>query len=82
VRPPSIRARHQSNLVPGARVNGSPGTFHPPMQASNSPKGRSGVLAPRRGDWCAQVSMAESFVLSHMSPASSSATRAPARVSM
>ncbi len=50
VRPPTIRARHQPNFEPGATVNGSPGSSQPPMQASNSPKGRSLVLAPRRGE--------------------------------
>ena len=50
VRPPTIRARHQLNAVPGARVYGSPGTSQPPMQASNSPNGRSFVDFPRRGD--------------------------------
>ena len=58
VRPPSMRARHQSNRVPGARVYGSPSTSHPPMHASNSPNGRSGVEAPRRGVSYGQRSMA------------------------
>src|SRR5690606_39376881 len=31
VRPPSMRARHQSNVSPGAIVYGSPSTCQPPM---------------------------------------------------
>src|SRR5438067_13153289 len=81
VRPPTIRARHQAKSVPGARVYGSPGSSHPPMQASNSPKGRSFVDFPRRGDSYGHVSIAESFALSHGSPASSTTTSAPALVS-
>ena len=49
VRPPTMRARHQSKRVPSARVYGSPGISQPPMQASHSPNGRSGVEPPRRG---------------------------------
>src|SRR2546425_8153475 len=60
VRPPTMRARHQSNRVPGARVYGSPSMFHPPTQASNSPNGRSGVDAPRRSLSYGHVSMARS----------------------
>src|SRR5439155_25796416 len=51
------------------------------MQPSNSPKGRSLVEAPRRGDSYGQVNMAESVVLSHGTPASSTVTLTPARVS-
>src|SRR5579872_7175391 len=50
VRPPSIRARHHRNFVPGAAVYGSPSIDHPPMQPSNSPNGFVGIAAPRRGD--------------------------------
>src|SRR4029077_4654270 len=81
VRPPTMRARHQLNSVPGARVYGSPPLAQPPMQASNSPNGRSGVDAPRRGDSYGHSSMAESFVLSQGCPASSTTTSAPALVS-
>src|SRR5258706_12512807 len=51
------------------------------MQPSNSPKGFSLVDAPRRGELYGQVSMAESVVLSHGPPASSTVTLTPARVS-
>src|SRR5437660_320605 len=68
--------------VPSALVNGSPWSSHPPTQASNSPKGRSVVDAPRRGDWYGIFSIAESLVLSQGPPASRSKTFAPARVSM
>jgi len=34
-----MRARHQLNCVPGARVNGSPSLSQPPSHASNSPNG-------------------------------------------
>src|SRR5439155_7548680 len=78
VRPPSIRARHQSKVVPGAVVYGSPSISHPPMQASNSPKGRSAVAAPRRGDWYGHVIIFESRAAFHIGPASSSRTSAPA----
>src|SRR5467141_4129522 len=81
VRPPTMRARHQLNAVPGARVYGSPGTSQPPMQASNSPNGRSFVDLPRRGDSYGHVNIAESFALSQDSPASSTTTSAPALVS-
>src|SRR5712664_4322541 len=80
VRPPTIRARHQRNRSPGATVYGSPGMSHPPMQPSNSPNGLSRVDAPRRGESYGQVSMAESVVLSHGLPASSTVTLTPARV--
>src|SRR5512139_2684682 len=50
------------------------------MHASNSPNGRSLVLAPRRGESYGQESIFESFVLSHHPPASSTMTRAPAAV--
>ncbi len=82
VRPPTIRARHQPNFEPSATVNGSPGRSHPPTQASNSPKGRSFVEAPRRGELYGQVNMSESVALSHGPPASSRTTFAPAWVSM
>src|SRR6266487_1643074 len=75
-----MRARHQLNSVPGARVYGSPSISQPPMQASNSPNGWSLVDRPRRGDSYGQVSMAESLRLSHGTPASSTITSAPARV--
>jgi len=81
VRPPTMRARHQSNAVPGACVYGSPSMFHPPMQASNSPNGRPGVDAPRRWVSYGQTSIAESLVLSQGTPASSTITSAPACVS-
>src|SRR6267142_6103875 len=76
-----MRARHQRNLSPFATVYGSPGRSHPPMQPSNSPKGLALVEAPRRGESYGQVSMAESVVLSHGPPASSTVTFRPARVS-
>src|SRR4030095_8341421 len=82
VRPPSIRARHQSNLVPGAVVYGSPSICQPPMQPSNSPNGFSRVEAPRRGESYGHLSIAPSLTGSHICPASSSATRAPAFVSV
>src|SRR6267378_8578650 len=81
VRPPTMRARHQLNSVPGARVNGSPSISQPPMQASNSPNGRSLVDLPRRGDSYGHISIAESLALSHGWPASSTITSAPACVS-
>src|SRR2546421_5145224 len=52
----------------------------PPMQASNSRNGRSGVEAPRRGDSYGQVSIAESVRLSQGPPASRTITSAPAWV--
>src|SRR5438045_5675324 len=78
VRPPTMRARHQLNSVPGARVYGSPGMSQPPIHPSNSPNGFSLVDRPRRGDSYGHVSIAESFALSHGSPASSTTTSAPA----
>src|SRR5689334_5919136 len=81
VRPPTMRARHQRNLLPGATVYGSPGISQPPTQPSNSPNGLSLVDAPRRGDSYGQTSMAESLVLSQGPPASSTVTFTPARVS-
>src|SRR5436190_4310082 len=80
VRPPTMRARHQLNSVPAALVYGSPSISQPPMQASNSPNGRSLVDRPRRGDSYGHVSMAESLRLSHGTPASSTITSAPAWV--
>ncbi|MCS3782845.1 hypothetical protein GGP88_000379 [Salinibacter ruber] len=50
VRPPSIRARNQFQLVSSAVVYGSPSMSHPPRHASISPKGRAVVEAPRRGE--------------------------------
>src|SRR5439155_23789892 len=82
VRPPTMRARHQLNSVPAARVYGSPGISQPPMQASNSPNGRVGVAAPRRGESYGHSSIAESLALSQGCPASSTTTSAPALVSM
>src|SRR5688500_5323750 len=81
VRPPSMRARHQSKVVPSARVYGSPSTSHPPSHASNSPNGRKRVAPPRLGDAELGRSIDEFFVLHHSGPASSTTTRAPARVS-
>src|SRR3954471_59204 len=52
----------------------------PPIQPSNSPNGRSLVDAPRRGDSYGQVNIAESVVLSHGPPASSTVTLTPAFV--
>src|SRR5437762_13026699 len=72
-----MRARHQLNSVPGARMYGSPGISHPPMQASNSPNGRSVVDLPRRGDSYGHVSTAESSALSHGAPSSSTTTASP-----
>src|SRR5207244_2495022 len=48
-----------------------PSMFHPPMQASNSPNGRSRLDAPRRSVPYGQASIAESLVLSQATPASS-----------
>src|SRR6187397_1902242 len=73
-----MRARHQEKFVPSARVNGSPGRSHPPTHASNSPKGRSGVDAPRWLLWYGHRNIALfDLVLSHHPPASSNTTRAP-----
>src|SRR5215510_16545617 len=76
--PPSIRPRNQSNCEPGACVYGSPSMSQPPMQPSNSPNGLVGVAAPRRGDSYDHVDIFESFAESHMPPASSMTTFAPA----
>src|SRR3989442_10239958 len=81
VRPPSMRARHQSNVVPGACVYGSPSISQPPMQPSNSPNGLVGVAAPRRGESYGHAIIFESFSESHIGPASSSRTSAPASAS-
>ena len=64
-------------------LGGSPGIVHPPMQASHSPNGRSGVEAPRRGESYGILSIAEYLgsALSHQLPASSITTFAPALVS-
>src|SRR6186713_1100614 len=51
------------------------------MQPSNSPNGFSRVDAPRRGESYGHLSIAPSLTGSHIGPASSSATRAPAFVS-
>ncbi len=50
------------------------------MQPSNSPKLRSGVDAPRRGESYGHLNMAESVAESHCGPASSISTLAPALV--
>src|SRR6185503_5808496 len=78
VRPPSMRPRNQSKVDPGACVYGSPSRSQPPMQPSNSPNGLAGVAAPRRGDSYDQVDIFESLAESHMPPASSMTTFAPA----
>src|SRR5438874_6449718 len=80
VRPPSIRARHQSNVVPGACVYGSPSISQPPMQPSNSPNGLVGVDDPRRGESYGHAIIFESFAESHMGPASSSRDRKSTRL--
>src|SRR5688572_25139999 len=81
VRPPSMRARHQLNCVPGAVVYGSPSICHPPMHPSNSPNGRSRVEAPRRGESYGHLSIAPSLSGSHIAPASRSPPRHPPFVS-
>src|SRR5437762_1761771 len=78
VRPPSMRPLNQSNVVPGAWVYGSPSMSHPPMHPSNSPNGLVGVAAPRRGDSYGHADIFESLAESHMPPASSMTTSAPA----
>src|SRR5437764_14810945 len=78
VRPPSMRPRNQSNVVPGACVYGSPSMSQPPMQPSNSPNGLAGVAAPRRGESYGHADIFESLAESHMPPASSMTTSAPA----
>src|ERR671933_128791 len=81
VRPPTMRARNQSNVVPGALTYGSPSRSQPPMQPSNSPNGFSRVDAPRRGESYGHANIFESFSVSHGPPASSITTSAPASVS-
>ena len=71
---------HRPNVVPGAVVYGSPAMSQPPMHPSNSPNGLALVDAPRRAESYGQTSMAESVVLSHGAPASSTVTLRPARV--
>src|SRR5215212_11001961 len=78
VLPPSIRPRNQSKFDPCDCVYGSPLMSHPPMQPSNSPNGLSGVAAPRRGESYGHADIFESFAESHMPPASSMTTSAPA----
>src|SRR5215218_5027598 len=78
VRPPSMRERNQSNWLPGAEVYGSPSSDQPPSAPSNSPKWRSLVAAPRRGESYGHLYMAESVAESHIGPASSITTSAPA----
>src|SRR5439155_25058606 len=73
-----MRERNQSNVVPGACVYGSPWISQPPMQPSNSPNGFSGVAAPRLGESYAHADIFESFSASHIPPASSITTSAPA----
>ena len=77
-----MRARHQEKRSPSATVYGSPSICQPPSHASNSPNGRVGVEAPRRGDSYGHTSMGASFVAYHSGPASSSTTFAPACVSV
>src|SRR3954468_20349996 len=81
VRPPSMRPRHHMNLSPEATVYGSPSMSQPPSQASSSPKGRSRVEAPRRGDANVGMSICEFFEAYQGPPASSITTFAPALVS-
>src|SRR4051812_42810971 len=76
-----MRPRHHMNLLPVATVYGSPSMSHPPSQASSSPKGRSRVDAPRRGDADVGKSICDFFEASHGPPASSITTFAPAFVS-
>src|SRR5215510_9071195 len=73
-----MRPRNQSNVEPSACVYGSPSISHPPIQPSNSPNGLAGVAAPRRGDSYGHVDIFESFAESHIAPASSITTSAPA----
>src|SRR6267142_2916745 len=51
---------------------------HPPMQPSNSPNGFAAVAAPRRGESYGQADIFESLAASHIGPASSMTTSAPA----
>src|SRR3954469_14389687 len=69
------------NLLPEATVYGSPSMSHPPSQASSSPKGRSRVEAPRRGDAYVGMSICEFLEAYQGPPASSITTFAPALVS-
>src|SRR5260221_7167877 len=78
VRPPSMRPRNQSNVDPSAWVYGSPSISQPPRQPSNSPNGLVGVAAPRRGESYDHADIFESFAASHIGPASSITTSAPA----
>ena len=64
--------------MPGACVYGSPSRSQPPMQPSNSPNGLVGVAAPRRGESYGHADICESFAESHIAPASSITTSAPA----
>ena len=48
------------------------------MQPSNSPNGLVGVAAPRRGESYGHADIFESFAASHIPPASSITTSAPA----
>ncbi len=73
-----MRPRNQSNCEPGACVYGSPSISQPPMQPSNSPNGLVGVAAPRRGESYGHADIFESFAESHIPPASSMTTSAPA----
>src|SRR4051812_8429755 len=76
-----MRPRHHMNLLPLATVYGSPSMSQPPSHASNSPKGRSRVDAPRRGEANDGVSICGVFDAYHSPPASSMTTLAPAFVS-
>src|SRR5262245_54826779 len=78
VRPPSMRPRNQSNVLPAACVYGSPSMSQPPRQPSNSPNGLVGVDAPRRGESYGHADIFESFSTSQFGPASSITTSAPA----
>src|SRR5207247_8847208 len=64
VRPPTMRARHQMNAVPGARVYGWPGISQPSTQAQYSPHGRLYVDFLHRGDSIDHVLIARATVLS------------------
>ena len=57
---------------------GSPSMSQPPMQPSNSPNGLVGVAAPRRGESYGHADIFESLAESHIPPASSMTTSAPA----
>src|SRR3954467_11727833 len=73
-----MRPRNQSNWDPAACVYGSPPMSQPPMQPSNSPNGLVGVAAPRRGESYGHADIFESLAESHIPPASSMTTSAPA----